>query len=179
MSSLEPRLRRSRLAGALLLAGLLAGCFTPMYADRSLTGGNGPNLRDAMRDVEIGKIDGRVAQEIRNDIIFELSGGEGTPTGAPYRLHLSVATSSSSAILSAQTGLPQNETVSLDVTYKLQDVANDKIVFTDKAIARVTVDTTPQRYARVRALRDAENRAAKIVAEQVRARVASYFLART
>src|SRR6266851_2158489 len=147
MSSLDESLRHrcTRLAGAALLAGMLAGCFQPMYADRSLIGGNGPNLRDAMRDVEISKIDGRVGQEVRNDIIFELSGGEGNPAGAPY---------------------------------KLQDVANDKVVFTDKAIARVSIDRTQQRYARVRAVRDAENRAAKVVAEQIRARVASFFLLR-
>jgi LPS-assembly lipoprotein len=180
MSSLEQSARRNcrRLTGIAMLASMLAGCFQPMYADRSLTGGTGPNLREAMRDVEIAKIDGRVGQEIRNDIIFELSGGEGNPTGAPYRLNLQIATTSSSAIIDVQSGLPQNETVAIDVTYKLQNVADEKIVLTDKAIARVTVDRTQQRYARVRALRDAENRAAKLVAEQIRARVASYFLLR-
>jgi LPS-assembly lipoprotein len=180
MSSFEQSAHRNcrQLAGAAMLAGMLAGCFQPMYADRSLTGGTGPNLREAMRDVEIAKIDGRVGQEIRNDIIFELSGGGGNPAGAPYRLNLQVATSSSSAIIDVQTGLPDNETVSLDVTYKLQNVADEKIVLTDKAIARVTVDRTQQRYARVRALRDAENRAAKLIAEQIRTRVASYFLLR-
>src|ERR1700682_5259251 len=90
MSSFEQSARRNcrQLAGAALLAGMLAGCFQPMYADRSLTGGTGPNLREAMRDVEIAKIDGRVGQEIRNDIIFELSGGGGNPTGAPHSLNL-------------------------------------------------------------------------------------------
>ena len=78
MSSLDQNIRR--LAATAMLAGMLAGCFQPMYADRSLTGGTGPNLREAMRDVEIAKIDGRIGQEIRNDIIFELSGGEGTPS---------------------------------------------------------------------------------------------------
>ncbi len=180
MSSFEQSLRRCRrFAGLAMLAGMLAGCFQPMYADPSLTGGNGPNLREAMRDVEIAKIDGRVGQEIRNDIIFELSGGEGNPTGAPYRLNLQIATNSYSAIIDPQFGLPQTETVSLDVTYKLKDVANDKIVLTDKAIARVSIDRTQQRYARVRAMRDAENRAAKVVAEQIRARVASFFLLRS
>ena len=180
MSSFEQSARRNcrQLAGAAMLAGMLAGCFQPMYADRSLTGGTGPNLREAMRDVEIAKIDGRVGQEIRNDIIFELSGGGGNPTGAPYRLNLQVATNSGSAIIDVQTGLPDNETVSLDVTYKLQNVADEKIVLTDTAIARVTIDRTQQRYARVRALRDAENRAAKLIAEQIRTRVASFFLLR-
>jgi len=176
MSSLE---NIGRWAGAIMLAGMLAGCFQPMYADRSLTGGTGPNMREAMRDVEIAAVDGRIGQEIRNDIIFELSGGEGNPAGAPFRMNLRIATNSYNAIIDAQSGLPQTESVSLDVTYKLQDVANDKIVLTDKAIARVSIDRTQQRYARVRAVRDAENRAAKVVAEQIRARVASFFLLRS
>ena len=36
-----------------------------------------------------------------------------------------------------------------------------------------------QRFARVRARLDAENRAAKVIAENVRTRVASYFVAGT
>jgi len=172
-------IRCAAAAAALLLAGLLSGCFQPMYADHSLVGGTGPNLREAMRDVEIAKIEGRVGQTVRDEIIFELSGGQGNPAAAPYRLNLQVATNSYNSIIDPQSGLPQTETVSFDVTYKLQDVANDRIVLTDKAIARVSIDRTQQRYARVRAVRDAENRAAKIVAEQIRARVASFFLLRS
>lgn len=160
--------------GAITLA--LAGCFQPMYADRSVIGGSGPNLRDAMRDVEVVAIDGRLGQELRNNIIFELTGGAGNPSGAPYKLNMSVASSSFNAIIDPTSGLAQTETVSLDVSYRLKDVANDKVVLTDQAIARVTIDRTAQRYARVRAVRDAENKAAKIVAEQMRARVASFFL---
>lgn len=165
-----------RLAGVGAIALTLAGCFQPMYADRSITGQNGPNLREAMRDVEVVAVEGRLGQELRNNIIFELTGGAGNSAGAPYKLNMTVSNTSFSAILDTTSGLPETETVSLDVNYKLKDVANDKIVLTDKAIARVTIDRTAQRYARVRAVRDAENKAAKIVAEQMRARVASFFL---
>src|ERR1700688_2025579 len=136
MSSFERSARRNcrRLAGIAMLAGMLAGCFQPMYGDRSLTGGTGPNLREAMRDVEIAKIDGRVGQEIRNDIIFELSGGESNPVGAPYRLNLVIATNSYSALVDVQTGLPDNETVAIDIGYTLLSIADEKIVLTDKAI---------------------------------------------
>ncbi len=165
---------------AVVLAALLAvsGCFEPMYGDRSI-GGTGASLRTALKDVEIAPIEGRVGQQLRNDIIFELSGGAGNPVGAPFRLQLSVATSNFSAILDPASGLSQAETIALDVTYKLKDVANDKFVLTDKAIARVTVDSTNQRYARIRAIRDAENKAAQIVAEHIRSRIASYFLLKT
>jgi LPS-assembly lipoprotein len=36
-----------------------------------------------------------------------------------------------------------------------------------------------QRFARQRGLRDAENRAAKVIASQIRTRLASYFVAGT
>jgi LPS-assembly lipoprotein len=165
---------------AFTLAALLAvaGCFEPMYGDRGVPG-SGASLRNALRDVEVSAIDGRVGQELRNSLIFELTGGSGNPHNAPYRLNMTVATNSYSAILDPASGLGQSETVALDVTYRLRDVANDKVVMTDKAIARVSVDTTNQRYARVRAIRDAENKAAQVVSEQIRSRLASYFLIKT
>jgi LPS-assembly lipoprotein len=69
--------------------------------------------------------------------------------------------------------------VSFDVTYKLHDVVRDRTVLTEQALARVSIDRSQQRYANVRAIRDAENRAAKVVAEQIRSRLASFFLTRT
>ena len=69
--------------------------------------------------------------------------------------------------------------VSFDVTYKLHDVVRDRIVLTEQALARVSIDRSQQRFANVRAVRDAENRAAKVVAEQIRSRLASFFLTRT
>jgi len=50
---------------------------------------------------------------------------------------------------------------------------------TEQALARVSIDATQQRFANVRAVRDAENRAAKVAAEQIRSRLASFFLTRT
>lgn len=180
LSHKRVNLRGFYLCLAIAVASVsLAGCFRPMYADPQLVGGHGPNLRDAMRDVEVAPIEGRIGQELRNNIIFELGGGAGNPSGAPYRLDMRVATNSYSVIIDPSSGLGQAETVSLDVTYKLKDVANDRVVMTDKAISRVTIDRTAQRYARVRAVRDAENRAATIVAEQIRSRIASFFLTKT
>lgn len=179
MSSRSQKLSEiSRRAFALAALLAVAGCFEPMYGDRNLSG-SGRSLRNALKDVEIAPIEGRVGQQLRNDLIFELAGGAGNPVGAPYRLHLSVGTTSFSAILDPASGLSQAETIVFDVTYRLKDVANDKFIMTDKAISRVTVDSTNQRYARIRAIRDAENKAAQIVAEQIRSRLASYFLLKT
>jgi LPS-assembly lipoprotein len=58
-------------------------------------------------------------------------------------------------------------------------VVRDRVVLTEQALARVSIDRSQQRFANVRATRDAENRAAKVVAEQIRSRLASFFLTRT
>ncbi|HEY8268707.1 MAG TPA: LPS assembly lipoprotein LptE [Xanthobacteraceae bacterium] len=161
--------------GALSLA--LAGCFQPMYGE--LPVGGGPSLRDALRDVEIAEIEGRVGQEIRNDIIFELTGGDGNPAGAPFRLTMTISTRTQTPVIDPTTGISQIDTVGLTVNYRLLDVASKKLVLTDSALARVSVDRSMQRFARLRGIRDAENRAAKAVAQQIRARLATYFLTRT
>ena len=56
-----------------------------------------------------------------------------------------------------------------------------KIVVTGTTFARVSYDIPgqEQRYARVRGLRDAELRAARVVADNIRLRLSSYFIAGT
>jgi LPS-assembly lipoprotein len=52
---------------------------------------------------------------------------------------------------------------------------------TGQTFARVSYDIPgqEQRFARIRGLRDAENRATKVVADNIRNRLASYFVAGT
>jgi LPS-assembly lipoprotein len=168
-----------RLVAAAMLAAALGGCmFQPMYAQTPLFG-SGPSLRDALRDVEVASIRGRIGNELRNDLIYELTGGEGNQVDAPFRLTLVANVSSFSPVIDTESGRPVSEMVSFDVTYKLHDVVRDRIVLTEQALARVSIDRSQQRFANVRAIRDAENRAAKVVAEQIRSRLASFFLTRT
>ena len=168
-----------RLVAACSIAATLGGCiFQPMYAQTPLFG-TGPSLRDSLRDVEVATISGRIGNELRNDLIFELTGGAGNPVGAPYRLTMLANVSTSTPIVESATGRPQASIIFFDITYKLQDVAKDRIVISEQAIARVSIDASQQRFANARALRDAENRAAKVVAEQIRSRLASFFLTRT
>lgn len=166
-----------RFAAIGALSIVLAGCLQPMYGE--LPVGGGPSLRDALRDVEIAEIEGRVGQEIRNDIIFELTGGDDNPVGAPFKLTMTISTRTQTPIVDPTTGISLVDTVALTVSYRLVDVATKKLVLTDSALARVSVDRSMQRFARLRGVRDAENRAAKVVAQQIRSRLATYFLTRT
>jgi LPS-assembly lipoprotein len=67
------------------------------------------------------------------------------------------------------------------VNYQLVEIASGKIVLKDITFARVGYDIpgSQQRFAAHRASVDAQDRAAKVAAEAIRNRLASYFVAGT
>src|SRR5215471_3999169 len=179
---------RTRIAVRLLavaaLAGLLSGCFQPMYAERS---DGTPALRDKLMGVDLppvdkpnGSRDARLGVEIRNALAFKLYG---QATGAPptHKLVLRFTTSRSSLILDPNTALPSSENYGIDAQYNLVDLATNKSVMTGSTFSRVSYDIPGQlqRFARSRAFRDAEDRAAQEIAENIQTRLASYFTAGT
>ena len=68
-----------------------------------------------------------------------------------------------------------------NVTYTLTEIETKKTVVSDSASARASYDIPgdEQRFARQRALRDAEDRAVVQISESVRSRLASFFVAGT
>lgn len=176
--SMPSRRRLFNLAIVGLLAASTAGCFQPMYAET--TPGEGSALRDQLGDVEVVFADGRIGNEVRNDLIFELTGGSGNPVGAPYRLVLRPSTNATAAVVDPYSGLPEVELVTVNVSWQLFDTANPKVaVKQGTAFGKASLDSGYQRFARSRAVRDAENRSAKVAAESIRGQLASYFVTRT
>ncbi|MBJ7408552.1 MAG: hypothetical protein JHD07_36820 [Bradyrhizobium sp.] len=182
---LSARIRiAARLLAVAALAALTAGCFQPMYAERS---DGTPGLREKLMGVELPPInkpnasrEARVGVEIRNALAFKLYG---TATGMPptHRLDIRFTTTRSSLIVSATTGLPTNENLGIDAQYNLIDVATGKSVMTGSTFSRVSYDMpgSYQRFSRNRAVRDAEDRAANEIAENITTRLASFFTAGT
>ncbi|MGO9359119.1 MAG: hypothetical protein ACLP1D_15855 [Xanthobacteraceae bacterium] len=173
-----------RLAIVAVLAGLTAGCFQPMYAAR--TDGK-PALRERLAGVEVPPLnypqasrEARVGLNIRNALMFSLYGdGAGAP--ATHRLLMKLTTTRNSLIVDPATALPEFENYGIDVIYELRDNATDKVVMTGTTFARVSYDIPgqEQRFAKSRGLRDAEDRAANTIAENISARLASFFYAGT
>ncbi|MCK0197505.1 hypothetical protein MWN34_11320 [Ancylobacter sp. 6x-1] len=162
------------LAAVGLMAIGLAGCFQPMYAE-STPGGT--DLRQKLQDVEIVFVPGRLGNEVRNDLIFSLTGGAGNPTGAPYRLTLQVTDSSAPVIIDSISGLPQVEMVSLDANWQLSFSSDPaKPIKAGHAFGKASLESGYQRFARARAIRDAQNRAATVVADTIKSQLASYFV---
>jgi LPS-assembly lipoprotein len=177
--------RLARPALALALAGLLAGCFQPLYGEHTLAGG--PGLGQRLRSVDVepivapsGTPEARVAVQVRNDLIFDMTGGSGTisPT---HRLKIQLSSLRQQVIVDIATARPDVEQYGINATYTLTELASGKSVATGQTFARVSFDNPgqQQRFARDRGLRDAENRASKVIAESIRTRLASYFVAGT
>lgn len=172
----------ARLVAVLALAGLTAGCFQPLYGDRSVTGG--PGITAALSGVEVVPIDtpngsslARLAVEVRNDIIFNLTGGSGSGP-ATHQLKINLSAARQQVIVDTTTARPDVENYGIDATYTLVDLTTKKTVVTGRTFARVSFDIPgqEQRFARERGLRDSENRAAKVIADQIHSRLASFFV---
>jgi LPS-assembly lipoprotein len=174
----------ARLLVVAALGALTAGCFQPMYAAH--TDGT-PALREKLMGVDLPPIDkanasreARLGVEIRNALAFKLYGGA---VGMPptHKLVIRFTTTRSSLILDPATALPSTENYGIDAQYNLIDLASSASVMTGSTFARVSYDIPGQlqRFARARAFRDAEDRAAQEIAENIRTRLASFFTAGT
>ncbi|MEP7030735.1 MAG: LPS assembly lipoprotein LptE [Pseudolabrys sp.] len=185
MSSFKPKrqVRLARLLAAFALAGLLAGCFQPLYGDKAVVGGAG--LGDKLAGVEVAEIKtprgtrlDRVGSEVRNELIYALTGGGG---GLPpsYRLDIQLTSSNQQVIVDINTARPDIQNYGIDAVYTLVDATNGKTVIKGSTFSRVSYDIPgqQQRFAGDRGLRDAENRASKVIADNIRSRLASYFAA--
>ena len=184
---LEPqtKLRQlPRLAMTLVLAGLVAGCFQPLYGARTT---DGSTVADQLRlvDVEqikvpVGTPEASIASELRNVLMFELGGG--APAGSPtHRLTINITSLRQQVIVDITTSRPDVEQAGINASYTLSEIGSGKVVVTGRTFSRVSYDNPgqEQRFARVRGRRDAEHRAAKVISENIRARLASYFIAGT
>ena len=127
-----------------------------------------------------GTDESRLAVEIRNALLFDFTGGSGSapPT---HRLKIAISSTRSSIIVDIQTSRPDIENYGINASYSLTEIASGKVVVTGQTFARVSYDIPgqEQRFARLRGLRDAENRTAKVISENIRSRLASYFVAGT
>jgi len=168
------------------LAGLTAGCFQPLYGDPNVVPTAGLDSKLALVDVmpipvPSGTRTARVAVQVRDKLMFDVSKGGPTPTTKQYRLDVQISAAQSQVIIDVTTNRSDVQTYALEASYTLTDLNTKQPVVRSSTFARVSYDTPgqQQRFAGERGLRDAENRAAETIAENIRNRLASYFVAGT
>jgi LPS-assembly lipoprotein len=178
--------RPVRLLAALTLAGLAAGCFQPLYGDLTPTVA-GAGLDNRLAAVEVSQIAApngsriaRVANEVRDDLLFRLTGG-GHALPPTHRLDISLSSTQLQVIVDVNSARPEVQNYGINANYTLIDLATNRPVVTGQTFSRVSynIPGQQQRFAGQRGQRDAENRAAKVIADNIHSRLASYFVAGT
>ncbi len=153
---------------AAIAATALAACTVqPLYAPNAA----GTSVGATLSDISIDTVGGRVDQEVRNQLIFLLNGGRDQPSNAKYRMRLMVSSNSTALGVNPITSAPAYS-MHVQVTYEVRSVADDRIVYRATSRQAASYDVVNQEYANTRAKLDAENRAAVLVAEDIRIRLA-------
>ncbi|MFN3318681.1 MAG: hypothetical protein ACK43M_08055 [Allorhizobium sp.] len=164
-SELKPStvLRRSLLIGAALL---LAGCQArPLYQDA-----NG-ETRGALAAISYSEATSRVGLETRNRLLFLTSGGKESQT-PEYRVELVVSGGVEGILLDEAADTPNAGRAAVVGTYTLKRISDDTVVKTGRRTGVALFDYPRQEFAKLRAARDAETRAARELAEFIYADLA-------
>ena len=125
-----------------------------------------------MKAVDVTPVPGRVGQKVRNELIFENTGG-GYAASTKYRLDIIVRERVTDQLVQI-TGDATSQVFELQATFKLVNVANGQVILQGNAMSRAAYNRYQEIFANVRARYDAENRAARTVAESIKTQLAAY-----
>lgn len=157
-----------RLLPVLLLMGLAACGFRPVYGDYSYNRAASSDLAQ----VHVDNIEERSGQLIRNALLHRINphGESDHPT---YHLYVNVTETETQQALRKDDTATRNQ-VAYSVIYKLY---YDKTMVDTGAISKVfSYDFLEEHYADISAEDDIRHRAAEELAEELRNRLTAYFV---
>jgi LPS-assembly lipoprotein len=177
----------ARLAGAMAIALSAGGCFQPLYGQASH-----PGLVEDMRAIEVAEINppkpdskpnalgldaqldrqDRVGHYLRNNLIFNFN-GTGTSPPPKYRLSVTTSESTTTPTVESQIGAADAATLTVTAKYVLTPVSGGKPIVSSEAVSSAVYDLSINRFANLRASRDAEIRLAKSLADEMELRIAA------
>ena len=146
--------RRGLLRGLSLLLALspaVAGCsnggFRPLYG----TTASGAGMQERLAQIDFAPIPGRVGQRIRNELIFETTGG-GNPLPPTHRLEVVVKESVLSTLVTNE-GEALGQIYAIQASFRLIDVKSKdkKVVLQGTSHARAGFERFQSIYSNVRA----------------------------
>ncbi|WP_072395959.1 LPS assembly lipoprotein LptE [Hyphomicrobium sp. CS1GBMeth3] len=165
----------SRLVlAATLVAPLLAGCgnggFRPLYGGSAI---GGAHADERLARVSVATIPGRVGQQIRNELIFHATGGGGEVVQPDLRLEVAIRESVTSTLVRVD-GESGSQVYSVEAKFRLVRVSDNSVVLTGTSYGRAAFERNTSIFSNVRAREDAENRASKVVGEDLKARLSAH-----
>lgn len=154
----------------LIAASLLGACaMRPLYGTASADG----SVPQILESVMIPEADSRLGQLIRNELISAFRpAGSGEPDR--YALVINSRSREENAVEEEDSHIARR-TVRVNAAFILKDISSGKPVFQGKTFSVVSYDRTGQSFADLQAFNDAIERAATVVSDDIRTRVAAYF----
>ena len=173
-TELSRLLRRVALAGLVGSLALVSACTVrPLYSNAPLSTGSSANAE--LASIAIKPVKTRYAQQVRNNLIFAFGQGAGEPPAPVYMLDLGVTELVESAAqvqIQTDEDEPTAGTVTLTANYVLTDAKTGAVIATGKRSIPSSFDKPTQEFASYRAQIDAENRAARELAEALQLSIA-------
>ena len=169
-------LRRIALVGLVGSLALVSACTVrPLYSNAPLSPGSNATANSELASIAVKPVKTRYAQQLRTNLIFGFGRGAGEPASPAYSLDLAVTEAVESSAL-VQVGTDQDEptagSVTLTANYTLTDAKTGVVITTGKRSITSSFDRPRQEFASYRAQIDAENRAARELAEALQLSIA-------
>jgi LPS-assembly lipoprotein len=159
--------RIAGVASVIAVAGLLSSCqVRPLYAEST-------GVNEKLADVTFSDATTRVGQEVRNQLIFIAGRGAGETKTPKYTVDLSVNASTAGVLYLPSSATSAAGRTTVLVVYTLKNIADGKVIKTGNRSVTSLVDFPVQEFAKQRAIRDSEDRAAREVSELVGADIAA------
>jgi LPS-assembly lipoprotein len=161
-----------RLAAAALLALSVSACFRPLYGPTA----SGVPLQETFASIQVEPVNAPPGQErlthfLRSELVFDLD-GSGQPRAKQYKLAVGVEQNVVTPIVDSVSGRAQSASLNARATYTLTTLDGSRTLASGTASATASYERFIQRFANVRAARDAEMRVAKLLSEQIKTRLA-------
>lgn len=169
---------RARLWPRLVASGLvigLGGCFRPLYGPTA----SGVPLRDALASISVEMPASPIGQErlghyVQSELVYALD-GSGTPHEKLYKLKIETAENVQPTSVDTVSGRADAAILNGTIKYTLTTNDGKTILTTGTSRATATYNRDQQRFASVRAARDADIRVGQQISEDIKQRLAAYF----
>ena len=173
-SSLAPR-----FAALVALGLIVSGCVRPLYGEMSAAN----SVRPELQAIDVKPIGDVIGHYLREELIFNLTGGAPDSQLASPKYRLTITTSDRTMAAALDTSESENgradaASVQITANYTLTDLKGGKIV-EGTVTASGSIDRLTQRFAALRAVRDAKIRVAKTLADMIHTRLAAHFASKS
>jgi LPS-assembly lipoprotein len=161
---------RLGVVGVLAAALALSACSVQtLYGPSTMAGGSA--VQSTLTRISVGQVNDRVAQQVRNRVIFQMAGGKEI-TNPLYHMTLTVTYRKEGLGITVTEASPVYSIV-VQATFTVKKVGTEEILVTGTSRASASYNYVNSMYANSRAEIDAQNRAAEQVGNEIAIRVAT------